>query len=159
MTTTATPTLAKTAKCQPGPTRRLLLVDDDQAMREILTEMVQGWAFAPTTAATFREARAVVATTAPFGLIVSDYHLPDGNGLEFRHWLKREALVQVPFLLISGGMARQPTVADDCEFLAKPFRMEVFRDRLERLCQSTAGDPVTRETAPRRPAAGATELR
>jgi hypothetical protein len=42
-------------------------------------------------------------------------------------------LIQVPFLLISGGVARPPTARDDYEFLAKPFRMEEFHSRLERL--------------------------
>jgi len=39
----------------------------------------------------------------------------------------------VPFLLISGGVPREPSAADDYQFLAKPFLMEEFRNRLEAL--------------------------
>ena len=53
--------------------------------------------------------------------------------MEFLDWLKREMLLRVPFLLISGGVTREPSAADGYEFLAKPFQMEEFRDRLEQL--------------------------
>jgi DNA-binding NtrC family response regulator len=117
----------------PVPTKRLLLVEDDAPMREALSEMVQEWSFAPSVAANFREARNAVITEEPFAIIVSDYHLPDGNGLELLDWLKREMLIHVPFLLISGGVTRTPSATDDYEFLAKPFLMGEFRRRLEKL--------------------------
>lgn len=123
----------KTDAHLPVPIKRLLLVEDDAPMRETLGEMVQMWSFAPSVAANFREARTAVLAEEPFTIIVSDYHLPDGNGLEFLDWLRREMLIYVPFLLISGGVTRKPSAADDYEFLAKPFRMEEFRSRLEKL--------------------------
>ena len=125
-----------------GPPRRVLLVDDDIRMREVLDDALQGWSFATSLAGTFREAREVVLAEPPFAVIVSDYHLPDGNGLEFHDWLRRELLLAVPFLLISGGMLRTPSPADDYEFLAKPFRLQQFRDRVETL--SRAPQPAVR---------------
>jgi DNA-binding NtrC family response regulator len=95
--------------------------------------MLQEWSFAPSMAATFLEARNAVLTEEPFAVIVSDYHLPDGTGLEFLDWLYREVGLQVPFLLISGGLTRAPSAAYKYEFLAKPFLMEKFRQRLEKL--------------------------
>jgi hypothetical protein len=47
--------------------------------------------------------------------------------------LQRELLVQVPFLLISGGIPRPAVAPGAYEFLAKPFRLQEFRERLDRL--------------------------
>jgi len=118
----------------PVPRKRLLLVDDDDALRRILNTIVQDWSFATATAATLHEARHAVETEAPFTIIVCDYSLPDGNGLEFFGWVRRELLVQIPFLLISGGAERWPGPSENYEFLAKPFRLEEFQRRLEELC-------------------------
>lgn len=134
MNTSAFNTVVTMERCRPGPTRRLLLVDDDEALRTTLDQMVQGWAYATTTAGTFREARQTVLAQVPFTVVVCDFSLPDGDGLEFHDWLKREMQIEVPFLLISGGVPRPPAATDEYEFLAKPFRMEEFRTRLEHLC-------------------------
>jgi DNA-binding NtrC family response regulator len=133
MSATAISTAEKRNEHLPGPTRRLLLVDDDEPLRNVLNEVVQEWSFATSTAATLQQARDVVLTEEPFTVIVSDYELPDGNGLGFLNWLRREMRIPVPFLLISGGVVRVPAAADDYEFLAKPFRMEELRSSLEKL--------------------------
>jgi DNA-binding NtrC family response regulator len=104
-------------------------------MRVGFKQVLREWSFAPSLAASFREARNIVLTEEPFAVIVSDYHLPDGNGLELLDWLKRELGVQVPFLLISDGLPRAPSAADGYEFLAKFFLIENLRNRLEKLCR------------------------
>ena len=117
----------------PGPTKRLLLVDDNEPLREVLNEVVQNWSFAASTAATLQQARNVILTEKPFTVIVSDYQLPDGNGLEFLDWLRQDMRIHVPFLLMSGRVMRSPSATDDYRFLAKPFLMDEFRTHLEEL--------------------------
>lgn len=119
--------------CSPVPGRRVLLVDDNVIVTEVLSKLARDWSFAASTAATLQQAQNIVVTEEPFTVIVSDYQLPDGNGLEFLDWLRREMGIYVPFLLISGGAVPAPSDADDYEFLAKPFLMEEFRSRLEEL--------------------------
>jgi DNA-binding response OmpR family regulator len=119
----------------PVPNRRVLLVDEDKLMRAGYQQVLREWSFAPSLAASFREARNIVLTEEAFAVIVCNYHLPDGNGLEFLDWLKRELGVQVPFLLVSDGLPRAPTLADGYEFLSKFFLIENLRNRLERLCR------------------------
>jgi DNA-binding NtrC family response regulator len=117
------------------PNRRVLLVDEDPLMRVGFKQVLREWSFAPSVAGGFREARNIVVTEEPFGVIVSDYHLPDGNGLELLDWLKRELGVQVPFLLISDGLPRAPSAVDGYEFLSKFFLIDNLRNRLEKLCR------------------------
>jgi DNA-binding NtrC family response regulator len=115
------------------PSKRVLVVEDDALMRELLGELLQDWSFAPSLTASVREAQDAVLTEKPFTVIVSDYHLADGNGLGILDWLRREMQIPVPFLLISGEMTLASVVADDYEILAKPFRLQEFRNCLEKL--------------------------
>jgi DNA-binding response OmpR family regulator len=112
---------------------RLLLVDDHAPTRQALSNVLRGWSFATSTAANIREAQSAVLTEKPFTVIISDYDLPDGNGLEFLDWLRREMQIDVPFLLISARLTHALSAAGGYEFLAKPFRMQELRSRLEQL--------------------------
>jgi DNA-binding NtrC family response regulator len=115
------------------PVKRVLVVDDEAPMRLLLGKVLEEWSYTPSMAATVREAQDTVLTEKPFSVIVSDYNLPDGNGLGFLDWLRQEIQIHVPFLLISGGMIPAPVVADDYEFLTKPFDLDDFRNCLEKL--------------------------
>ena len=117
----------------PTQPQRLLLVEDNDTLRLVLKEVLQGWSFVPAAVATVSQAQHTVLTSAPFAAVVSDYDLPDGTGLEFLAWLRRNTPTHVPFLLISGGVPRLPSAEDDYEFLAKPFPMEDFHRRLDGL--------------------------
>jgi DNA-binding response OmpR family regulator len=115
--------------------------------------VVQTWSFATFTAATVQQVQDVALTEEPFAVIVSDYQLPDGNGLGFFDWLRRDMQIYVPFLLISGGVISTPCAGDDYKFLAKPFLMEEFHSRLEELSffkvQPAASSRLTAVPTPR----------
>jgi DNA-binding response OmpR family regulator len=121
----------------PVPIERLLLVDDHAPTREALNNVLRAWCFATFTAANVRQAQNAVLTEKPFTVIISDYDLPDGSGLEFLDWLRQEMQIYVPFLLISAGMTHAPSAADGYEFLAKPFSAEELRSRLDQLVRLT----------------------
>ena len=72
---------------------------------------------------------------------VCDFDLPDGNGLQFLAWLRWERRDHGPFLLISGSSNFDGDHPSDFAFLAKPFRMEELRSRLDEL---TANKPQSR---------------
>jgi len=116
----------KKTESLPVTWKRLLLVDDDAPTRDGLNKALHEWSFATATAATLAEAHRVVLTEESFAIIVCDYRLPDGDGLEFLDWLRREQRLHVPFLLISGGVIPGPPPGENYEFLAKPFAMEEF---------------------------------
>jgi DNA-binding response OmpR family regulator len=78
-----------------------------------------------------RQAQNVFLSEEPFVVVVSDYQLPDGDGLGFFDWLRREMRNRVPFVLISGAVIPSVSAVDDYGFLAKPFLMEEFQSRLE----------------------------
>ena len=72
-----------------GP-RHILLVDDDHALRLLLTELLEEEGFQVTPAADGEAALAVLQTTVP-DVLLTDYHMPrlDGLGLlraVHQHW-------------------------------------------------------------------------
>ena len=58
-----------------------LVVDDEPAVRELVSEWVSRLGYAPTQASTGQEAIERLAWHA-FDLIVLDIHMPDANGLQ-----------------------------------------------------------------------------
>ena len=120
---------------------RILLVDDNPAIRDLLRALLESWNYAAFTAATLAEARHAVLTDGPFKVVICDFDMPDGNGLQFLDWLRWERGDHGPFLLISGSSNFDGDHPSDFAFLAKPFRMEELRSRLDEL---TANKPQSR---------------
>jgi DNA-binding response OmpR family regulator len=104
---------------QPGPA--ILVLDDDDQVRETIGAMLIDAGFEITTAATGWEAVALIEEK-PFDLVVADIQLPGGfDGLDMaRHVRMRFPALKC--LFISG--AHDPVVCDPelDDFVAKPFR-------------------------------------
>lgn len=104
----------------------VLLVEDDDASRQACAAILRT-KFCVLTAASFKEAVHKMLSPAPLQAVLTDYHLPDGSGLEVR---KLAHLKEIPVLLISGdqtlGRSYQP-------FLGKPFSAEQLHAASEEL--------------------------
>ncbi len=102
---------------------RLLIVDDEPALREVLSLRIEGWGFDTLTAADGTEARAVIERHDP-DLVISDVVLPDLSGLELLKRLKGQDGLR-PVILITAHGSIDAAVdamkrgADD--FLTKPL--------------------------------------
>ena len=111
---------------------RILIVDDHREMRELLGHCLRKWSFATVAAGSLAEARDAFLTKGPFKMIICDFDLPDGNGLQFFSWLS-EQQEHARFLLMSGSTNFVRYISEDFMFLAKPFRSEQLRSRVEEL--------------------------
>ena len=112
---------------------RILIVDDHREMRELLEHCFRKWSYATVAAGTLAEARDAFMTEGPFKMVVCDFDLPDGNGLQFFSWLRMEQQNHARFLLMSGSTNFVRYISEDFMFLAKPFRSEQLRSRVEEL--------------------------
>ena len=118
----------------PGP-RPILVVDDDEALRQTLAEqLAHEGEFHPLAAASIAEAMALLASdTARFHAIVLDIGLPDGDGRELCARLRREGL-RVPILMLTGADGEQDVVrgldSGANDYIAKPFRVSELMARL-----------------------------
>ncbi len=111
--------------------KRILLVDDDQPLRQALAEQLEG-EFVAVEAATAAEGLAT-ARAGRFDAILLDVGLPDMDGRELCRQL-RAAGVTCPILMLTGAVGEQDTIAGlDAganDYVAKPFRLGELMARL-----------------------------
>ncbi|HVH76293.1 MAG TPA: response regulator transcription factor [Stellaceae bacterium] len=124
--------------------RKILIVDDDAALRQSLAEQLAlNEEFATVECGTAAQALAV-AGGENFDAILLDVGLPDMDGRELCRLLRR-AGVRAPIVMLTGADSEADTVmgldagADD--YVTKPFRLGVLLARLRaHLRQSERSD-------------------
>jgi DNA-binding response OmpR family regulator len=78
-------------------TRRVLVVEDDAVVAAALHALLAGEGYAPTVAGSIAEARA--AGAADFDVVLLDWRLPDGEGIDFLKELRKTS--DVPVLMVT----------------------------------------------------------
>jgi signal transduction histidine kinase/CheY-like chemotaxis protein len=84
-----------------SPGLRVLLVDDELAVRVATERALRVFGHAVSTASNMTEALALLATDASFDLVVSDVMMPGGTGIDLLRAV-RAAGSTLPFLFVSG---------------------------------------------------------
>jgi DNA-binding response OmpR family regulator len=117
-----------------GP-RPILVVDDDEALRDSLCEQLShDGEFAPMQAGTTAEALASLSSEdARFDAIILDIGLPDGDGRDLCARLRKQG-VRMPILMLTGADGEQDIVrgldSGANDYIAKPFRVSELTARL-----------------------------
>jgi two-component system OmpR family response regulator len=129
-------------------TSRLLVVDDEATVRELLSAALRFAGFQVTSAATAGEAVAA-ATAEPPDLVLLDVMLPDLDGFEVVRRLRERhpghgAPVPVLFLTARDRQSDKVTGlslgADD--YVTKPFDLAELIARIRAILRRTAGHPA-----------------
>ncbi|MFZ2959461.1 MAG: response regulator [Candidatus Ozemobacteraceae bacterium] len=124
---------------QPLKPRRemhVLVVDDFGYMRKIICDILRQMGFENfRQAGNVTEAEAQVQIT-PFDLIISDWSMPQGTGLELLQTVRSMADGgRIPFLMITGHatteIISQAQKSGVTALLAKPFSPDVLKRRIE----------------------------
>jgi two-component system, NtrC family, response regulator PilR len=118
--------------------KRILVVDDEQSMRELLAIMLRKDGFDVVAAESRTQAAAVLAR-GPVDLIVTDVKLPDGDGIEILRHVKAAAPDTVVIVMTAYGSTETAVAAlklGAYDYLIKPFDVDelkiVVRNALER---------------------------
>ncbi len=119
--------------------RRIAVIDDDEAIRDLLAEVLAGEGYEPLVFADGAAARPALGDRPPAALIM-DLRLPpplDGWAL-LAHLRADPALRALPVLVCTGderAVREQATVLDrpGCAVLAKPFDLDDLLAMLVRL--------------------------
>jgi DNA-binding NtrC family response regulator len=118
--------------------KRILIIDDEQSMREMLAIMLKREGFDVVTAEGRSMAAAVLAQ-APVDLVVTDVRLPDGDGVEILRHVKAASPETVVILMTAFGTAEMAVAALKLgahDYILKPFDVDEFkivvRNALER---------------------------
>ena len=117
-----------------GPRGRILVVDDNEANRELLGRRLQRQGHAVTTATNGREALDA-ARADDFDLVLLDLNMPELNGFEVLERMQAdEVLRHVPVIMLSADDDTETVVrgielgAED--YLAKPFHPALLKARV-----------------------------
>ncbi|WP_437936410.1 response regulator transcription factor [Sorangium sp. So ce341] len=124
-----------------GKGSRILVVDDDPQIREMLSTMLEAVELAVVAVASAEEALERVRS-APFHLVVLDWNLPRMNGIELCRTLRQDpGLRDLPVLFLTANASSQDMVyafasgADD--YMVKPFRAPELGARIFSLLRRT----------------------
>lgn len=130
----------------PGPARRVLVVEDDPALSVLLRYNLEQRGYAVEDAGDGAQALALLRR-APPDAVVLDWMLPGLSGVEICRAMRRHPRLRaVPVLMLTARAADEDAVqaldagADD--HLAKPFSIETLAARLRALLRrGPAPDP------------------
>jgi two-component system phosphate regulon response regulator PhoB len=109
-----------------GAPARVLLVDDDPDIRDVVSAMLEAVGLEVEAVATAEDGLGRISSGA-FDLLVLDWNLPKMSGLDLCRLIRREpALAELPVLFLTANASSQDMVeafaggADD--YVVKPFR-------------------------------------
>jgi two-component system response regulator PilR (NtrC family) len=121
---------------------RILVVDDEPSIREMVSILLEGENFDVTTAESVAEGR-VALDKGRFAVVMCDLKLPDGTGLDvLRHG--RALADPPPFIIITAHTTPQHALealrAGAAEYLSKPFDVDELKMILDRLAAPVEED-------------------
>ncbi|MGH9879906.1 MAG: sigma-54-dependent transcriptional regulator [Pyrinomonadaceae bacterium] len=109
--------------------QKILVVDDDRAIRWTLSEALRSWSFTPVEAGTVAEALTQFNGESPAAVLL-DIDLPDGSGLDVLRQIKQERSEAV-VIMITGNMLIDNTISalrgGAYDFIGKPINLEELR--------------------------------
>jgi DNA-binding NtrC family response regulator len=114
-------------------TCRVLVVDDEPALREVLQARLEQWGFPVRTASTVGDARGLLVSFDPH-VVISDLVLPDATGISFLEEMREQRRSRIVLLITAYGTidtAVQAIKAGAAEFLTKPLDYVALRRQLE----------------------------
>jgi CheY-like chemotaxis protein len=121
-----------------SPNAKLLVIDDDEGIRETLGELLPVYGCTVTTAAGGMEALEWLRHgDARPCLILADLMMPGMNGFEFYAELTDDpGLVGIPVVFITGGgrIIVEQAANLKAEVLRKPFELSTLLTTIERFC-------------------------
>ena len=122
--------------------RTVLVVEDDAAIRELLTEVLNDAGYDVLAADHGRAALRLAQQHAP-DVAVVDHVLPDMSGLDVLERLRvHPASRYIPVMLISGRAQQVAARAHRADrLLAKPFDIDILLEHVDALAATTS-EPV-----------------
>jgi PAS domain S-box-containing protein len=135
--------LERVAPQLKGGNARVLVVDDEPLVREIISEQLRSSGYVVTSVGDPREALALMDAGGSFDLIVSDLSMPGMDGIALLHEVHRRA-PNLPAILMTGYATNAAEIALSGIFsgtfslLRKPVAQEDLVERVAMLLEGAA---------------------
>ncbi len=132
---------------------KILIVDDERSMRDVLSIMLKRTGYAVTVASDAEQAIAEVGREI-FDLVITDLKMPKGSGIDVLKAVKAtapETVVLVITAFASTESAVEAMKQGAYDFLTKPFQVDevqlIIKNALEKHRLSTENELLKREMA------------
>jgi DNA-binding response OmpR family regulator len=126
------------------PNKTLLVVDDEPLVREVETEILRLQGYTVLEAANAAEALRVAAANRTIHLLVTDFWMPDIDGLELARRF-RAVHPKTPVLMVSGSLPLLQDRAEDLAHLTllpKPFHFGELLQKVRTLLDAATPLPI-----------------
>jgi PAS domain S-box-containing protein len=139
-----TASLASPTSTPAGDGETVLVVDDEEVLRMLITEVLRDLRYQTIECSDGVAALKVLETNQRIDLLVTDVGLPNGiNGRQLADAAKK-LRPSLPVLFITGyaenAVLGHGHIEEGLEVLTKPFEMEVLARRISSLMKGTRGD-------------------
>ncbi|MBT5029474.1 MAG: response regulator [Nitrospina sp.] len=119
-------------------TLKFLVVEDDEASRTIIARFLNHLGYSNLVLAKNGKAALNQLKLSPVDLIISDWRMPDMDGLEL-YWAAKnqELLDDAPFLMVSAenerGKVLEALQAGVSDYIVKPVNSEILKSKIDKL--------------------------
>lgn len=112
--------------------KSILVVDDDEAVREVLKMSIEMEGYPVMTASNGKDALEILSQFPNQGLILLDLMMPVMNGWEFvEEFQKVEKYSKIPIIIISAYSERAQNITAIQEVFPKPMNFNVLLERVK----------------------------
>ncbi|MEY4701343.1 MAG: hypothetical protein RL326_1530 [Pseudomonadota bacterium] len=124
---------------------KILVVDDFASMRQVVKKTLIAMGFSNIhEAAGGADAVRKIEEGEPFGLIISDWNMPNMTGLDLLNFVRsNQHMAKVPFLMITAEGNPENIVqaakAGVSQYIVKPFTAEALQQKLEGVFSKQSG--------------------
>lgn len=122
----------------PQPLPKLLLLEDEEDLREMLCETLQMAGYEVTTAGDGEEGLRKLSELDGLALIVTDLKMPKMNGLQFMSAIKKMQLTKEPPLVVMTAFSQQKVIDEGKKlgvsaWIVKPVKRDMLLTTLARV--------------------------
>jgi DNA-binding response OmpR family regulator len=117
--------MVRAGRCAVG-TVRVLVVDDDQGSRDLLSEVLTANGYSVASVADCTAAREELSRDGGYEIVIADLRMPNGTGLDLLRHLRTGKRTQDLILMssfMSGAEKRQALDLGAKALLEKPFKL------------------------------------
>lgn len=125
--------------------KKILIVDDDENARRVITQMLKGDEYSLDQADSGKDALKKV-TAGDYDLLILDYMMPEMDGMEVMLEVKKlkpavkVVMITAVYLTIEKAVEAMRRGASD--YVAKPFEMKVFRETVKRVLATATAETL-----------------
>ena len=123
---------------------KVLVADDFATMRKIVRNILKQIGFDDIVEAEDGQAALQVLKNENIGLVVTDWNMPNMNGLELLEKIRTDPkTAKLPVLMVTAEGLKENVVAavkaGVNNYVVKPFTAEVLQEKLEQIFKKLAG--------------------